>query len=66
MMKRGRLPPKPPEPPSGYMYWYWELLPIVEVQRRVRLRMGAFDRQPKAERDKLNYGTGPRGRNFKT
>jgi hypothetical protein len=29
---RRRLLPKPPEPPAGYAYFYWRLVPIAEVE----------------------------------
>jgi hypothetical protein len=51
-----RLPPKAPQPPPGFMWWYWDLVPIAEVEREYRKRMRSFDRLPRAIRNKLNQG----------
>jgi hypothetical protein len=39
-MKRKRLPPKPPSPPEGWMYWYGELTKITTVERKTRAIIG--------------------------
>jgi hypothetical protein len=59
-MKRARRRPAP-KPPAGFMWFYWELVPIAEVERRARANMGNHDRRPKWRRD-LDNGddiTGP-------
>jgi hypothetical protein len=53
--RRRRLPPKPPEPPPGYMWFYWELVPVEQVRREARRQMARFDRLPRSKRDRLNY-----------
>jgi|tagenome__1003787_1003787.scaffolds.fasta_scaffold20965165_2 hypothetical protein len=52
---RRRLPP--PAPPPGFMWFYWELVPIETVERHARTRMGNHDRQPRAKRDRDNGDT---------
>ena len=57
MRKRRRLLPKPPEPPEGYMWLYWELVPIEEAELRAKLVMRGFDKLPRKKRDS-NQGGG--------
>jgi hypothetical protein len=52
--RRRRLLPKPPKPPSGYIYFYWELVPIAEVDAHAKRIMKGFDQLPRRRRDKLN------------
>jgi hypothetical protein len=54
--RRRRLPPKPPEPPPGHMWWFWELVPIAEVEQRAKRVMRRFDRLPRKVRDNVNNG----------
>jgi hypothetical protein len=54
-MKRQRPLKKPPEPPPGYIHFYWDLVPIAEVERWARESMAAFDRLPREKRDAINY-----------
>jgi hypothetical protein len=55
MKARRRLLPKPPEPPPGMMWWYWDLVPIEDVEARAHAVMDGFDKQPRGQRDRLNY-----------
>ena len=56
MTKCGRrLPPKQPEPPAGYMWWYWDVVPIAHVERKAQALMASFDRLPRETRDTINY-----------
>jgi hypothetical protein len=65
-MKRRRLPPRPPEPPPGHMYFYRQLTPITEVERHAQMQMVGFDALPREVRDAVNYGHKPRKRRTKT
>ena len=60
-MTRRQQPPRPPAPPPGYVWFYWRLMPIEEVERRARQRMGGHDNRPRATRDQANGDdiTGP-------
>ena len=53
-MKRKRLPPKPPSPPEGWMYWYGELTKITTVERKTRAIIGNHDKLSRAQRDRAN------------
>ena len=61
MTRRRHQPPPPPAPPPGYVWFYWRLMPIEEVERRARQRMGDHDNLPRATRDLANGDdiTGP-------
>ena len=61
MTRRRRQPPPPPASPPGYVWFYWRLIPIEEVERRARQRMGGHDNRPRAARDQANGDdiTGP-------
>jgi len=50
-----RLLAKAALPPAGFMWWYWRLVPIEEVERYAKAEMDGFDRLPRLQRDKLNY-----------
>ena len=52
--RRRRLLPKPPAPPEGYMWLYWEL-PIEEAEERAKIIMDDFDQLPRGQRDQQNY-----------
>jgi hypothetical protein len=52
--RRRNLLPKPPEPPAGYIYFYWELVPITEVEAHAKAQMKGFDQLPRRRRDKIN------------
>jgi hypothetical protein len=52
--KRKKLLPKPPEPPAGYMYFYWKLVPIEYAEEHAKARMKGFDRRPRHRRDEIN------------
>jgi len=54
--RKRKLPPKPPEPPPGFTWFYWELVPIGEVEERAKAAMSGFDRLPRARRNKINRG----------
>jgi hypothetical protein len=54
---RRRLPSAPPAPPSGFMWYYWKLVPIASVERHARTKMGDHDRLPRAKRDRDNDDT---------
>ena len=60
-MTRRQRPPRPPAPPPGYVWFYWRLVPIAEVERRARRRMSGHDHRPRATRDQDNGDdiTGP-------
>jgi hypothetical protein len=58
-MKR-RLRPRPPDSPAGYVYFYWKLMPIEDVEAYARRKMGNHDRLPRKERDLANYRPGGR------
>jgi hypothetical protein len=60
-MTRRHQPPPPPAPPPGYVWFYWRLIPIEEVERRARQRMGDHDNRQRATRDQDNGDdiTGP-------
>jgi hypothetical protein len=53
--RRRRLLPKPPAPPEGYMWLYWQLVPIEEAEEHAKIIMGDFDQLPRGRRDQLNY-----------
>jgi hypothetical protein len=53
--RRRHLPSKPPEPPPGYMWWYWDLVPIAHVERRAQTLIASFDRLPRETRNAINY-----------
>ena len=38
-MTRRQRPPRPPAPPPGYVWFYWRLMPIEEVERRARCKL---------------------------
>jgi hypothetical protein len=61
MVTRRHRPPRPPAPPPGYVWFYWELVPMKMVERHARLRMGNHDNRPRARRDHDNGDdiTGP-------
>jgi hypothetical protein len=52
--RRRRLPPKPPESPAGYMYFYRQLMPIAAVEQHAKNIMGNHDNQPRRARDRAN------------
>jgi hypothetical protein len=52
---RCRLPRKPPDPPLGYMWFFWKRVRITEVEQEARRRMDRFDRELRCVRDKTNY-----------
>jgi hypothetical protein len=52
--RRRRLLPKPPAPPEGYMWLYWEL-PIEEAEERAKIIMDDFDQLPRGQRDQQNH-----------
>jgi hypothetical protein len=54
--RRRRLLPKPPESPAGYVWFYWNLVPIAVVERRAKDIMEVFDRMPRWKRDLANSG----------
>jgi hypothetical protein len=49
-----KLLPKPPEPPPGFTYFYWELVPITKVEEYAKDAMKGFDQFPRARRNKIN------------
>ncbi len=51
---RRRLPPKPPNPPEGYMYWHGRLWAISAVEALCKSIIGNHDYQSKAQRDRAN------------
>jgi hypothetical protein len=51
---RRRLPPKPPEPPPGHMWGYWDIVPIADVEAHAKQAMRGFDRLPRWQRDLEN------------
>jgi len=53
--RRRWLPPKPPEPPPGYVWFYWDLIPVAEVEQHAREVMAGFDQLPRRLRDQENY-----------
>jgi hypothetical protein len=53
--RRQRLLPKPPAPPEGYMWLYWQLVPIEEAEERAKIIMDDFDQLPRGKRDQQNY-----------
>jgi hypothetical protein len=53
--RRQRLLPKPPAPPEGYMWFYWQLVPIEEAEERAKIIMDDFDQLPRGQRDQQNY-----------
>jgi hypothetical protein len=55
---RRRLRPKPPDPPPGYVWFYWRLVPVEEVEKHARGRMARHDRLSRRERDAVNEGRG--------
>jgi hypothetical protein len=55
MKLRRRTPPRPPAPPAGFMWLYWELVPTEEAELRAKQVMRAFDRLPRKQRDRENY-----------
>jgi hypothetical protein len=55
MRGRRRLLPKPPAPPEGYTWRYWQLVPIEEAEERAKIIMGDFDQLPRRKRDQQNY-----------
>jgi hypothetical protein len=66
MIRRKRkLLPKPPEPPAGYMYFYWEPVPIEHVERCAKANMRRFDRRSRPERDAINLELPPRRKKAK-
>jgi hypothetical protein len=56
--RKRRLLPKPPDPPEGMMWLYWELVPIEDAEAHARKVMGNFDKLPRRRRDQLNYDSG--------
>jgi hypothetical protein len=56
MPLRRRPPPKPPDPPPGFMWFFWDLVPIISVEARARAVMGKHDTLPRRERDAANEG----------
>jgi hypothetical protein len=57
--KHRKLPPKPSEPPSGYMLFYRQVMRISDVERQAKIRMKGFDQLPRRTRDRLNYARDP-------
>jgi hypothetical protein len=49
-----RRQPKPPAPPPGYVWFYWDLVAISTVERCARERMGNHDNLPRRIRDQNN------------
>ena len=49
-----RLPPKPPEQPTGYIYFYREFALIAVVEAYTKMVMGSHDNQPRHVRDRAN------------
>lgn len=61
MRGRRRLLSKPTAPPEGFVWLYWELVPIEDAEERAKIVMGDFDQLPRGQRDQQNYRP-PRGR----
>lgn len=55
MVKRRRLPPRPPDPPEGYMLFHQQLVPIQYVEATCKSIIGHHDDQCRAKRDRANY-----------
>jgi hypothetical protein len=55
MRRKRRLPPKPPAPPEGMTWLYWQLVPIEVAEAQARKAMGKFDSLPRKRRDLQNY-----------
>jgi hypothetical protein len=53
-----RLPPRPPDPPEGMMWWHGELRTIAAVERLAKSIIGNHDFQPRHKRGQAN-GTHP-------
>lgn len=54
MRRSRRLPPRPPEPPPGFMWWHGRLLQIEVVEALAQLVIGDHDFLPRRERDRAN------------
>jgi hypothetical protein len=54
MKRKRRLLPKPPSPPTGWMWWHGDLKKIRDVERHCRGLIGNHDKLPRAERDRAN------------
>ncbi len=54
MTRRRRLPPRPPDPPAGMMWWHGELMKIASVERLAKQIIGRHDDHPRARRDRDN------------
>jgi hypothetical protein len=60
--RRRKLLPKPPEPPPGYMWFYWSLVPIKQAEALARRAMRGFDKLPRKTRDRINGDRVRRGK----
>lgn len=54
MKRKRRLLPKPPSPPTGWMWWHGDLMKIRDVERHCRGIIGNHDKLPRTERDRAN------------
>ena len=52
--RRRRLPPRPQDPPPGYMWWHGELWTIAAVESLAKSIIGNHDFQPRHKRDQSN------------
>lgn len=52
--RKRRLPPRPPGPPEGMMWWHGELWTIPAVESLAKQVMGNHDFQPRHKRDRAN------------
>jgi hypothetical protein len=60
--RRRRLPPKPPQPPLGWMLWHQRLVRVEEVEAIAKAIMRGFDGLGRDRRDALNYAGDPPSR----
>ena len=52
--RKRHLPPRPPDPPEGMMWWHGELWTIAAVESLAKHVMGNHDFEPRHKRDRAN------------